>query len=142
MRSMAAASVVILAQENFEDVVETGGVADAFFEDLETFVGGEFAAESGFAGASPAAIGADGIDFAVVRDVAEGLGELPRRAGVGGVALMENGEGRGEIRSGEIGIKRAQLERSEQTFIDEHARRERTEVKAGDERDSTRLRMR
>ncbi len=45
---------------------------------------------------------------------------------------MKNGEGRGEVGRGEIGIERAELQGSEQTFIDQHARRERTKVQAGD----------
>src|SRR5579863_3817104 len=45
---------------------------------------------------------------------------------------MKDGEGRDEIGGGEIGIEGAKLQRSEQTFIDQDARRERTEIEAED----------
>ena len=99
MRSIAAATLEPCAEQNFERIVETGGVADAFFQHAKLIRCAEFLPQRAFTRARPAAIGADGIDFAVVRDEAERLRELPRRTGVGGIALVKNREGRDEIRA-------------------------------------------
>ena len=55
---------------------------------VEAWVG-----EIGFAGMDPVAVAADGINFSVMSDHAEGVGERPGGEGVRAVALMENGEG-------------------------------------------------
>ena len=49
-----------------------------------------------FAGAHPVAVAADRVDFAVVGDAAERLGEAPRREGVGGEAGVDQGKTRGQ----------------------------------------------
>jgi hypothetical protein len=59
---------------------------------LQTRTDREFFAELFFFGAEPAAIGNDGVDFAVVRDVAEGLCQAPGRLRIGRVALVKNDE--------------------------------------------------
>ena len=92
----------------------------------------EFLPERAFARAHPAAIGADRIDFAIVRDETERLRELPRRAGIRGIALVKNREGRDEIRACKIRVEGAKLQRREQAFINERSRRERTKINAGE----------
>ena len=63
-----------------------------------------FRRDGGGAGIHARAIAPHGVDFAVVREHAQGLGAAPRGLGVGGVALMEDGEGGFVCGIGEIGI--------------------------------------
>ncbi len=69
-------------EAELEGVVETGGIADVFFEKRKPRADGEARAKLGGFGAEPAAVGDDGVDFAVVGDVAERLREMPGRLGV------------------------------------------------------------
>ena len=66
-----------------------------------------------------------------MRDETERLRELPRRAGIGGIALMKNGEGRDEILTRQIGIESGKLQRREQSLINERLRRQRTKINTG-----------
>src|ERR1700723_682683 len=84
------------------------------------------------AAARPAAIGTDGIDLTVVRDESERLRELPRRAGVGGIALVKNCEGRDEILAGQVRVKSGELQRREQSFIYKRLRRQRAKINSGE----------
>ena len=65
----------------------------------------------------------EGVDLAVVRDGAEGVRELPRGEGVRGVALVDDREGRDEVRIREVGIELLYLRREEQPLVDDRARR-------------------
>src|SRR5260370_41243517 len=69
-------------EAELESVVETGGIADVFFEEWKPRAHGKARAESGGFGAQPAAVRDDGIDLTVVGDVAEGLRQMPGRLGV------------------------------------------------------------
>ena len=70
-------------EAKLETVIEAGGIADVFFEEREPRADGEARTEFGGFGAEPAAVGDEGVDFAVVGDVAEGLREVPGRLRVG-----------------------------------------------------------
>ncbi|MNI86847.1 hypothetical protein D3C73_1439810 [compost metagenome] len=69
-------------------------------------------------GARPLAVTGDGVDFAVVRQVAERLGQRPARYGVGGEALVEQADGRFQTQVREVQVKARQICRHTQTFID------------------------
>lgn len=78
----------------------------------------------------PAAVGDDGVDFAVVGNVAEGLREMPGGLRVGGIALMKHGEGDGERRIAQVFVKLWELPGREQAFVDDGLRRKRANVTA------------
>ena len=77
----------------FQAIIEAGRVADVLFQHVEPRSDGKLFADLGFFGAKPAAIGNDGIDFAIVRNVAERLGEIPGRLRIGGISLVKNNKG-------------------------------------------------
>src|SRR4029077_9294472 len=92
-------------------------------------------ADFGGFGAEPAAVRDDGIDFTVVRDVAERLREMPGRLRVGRIALMKNGESSGERRIAQVFVKLGKLPRREQAFVNDGLRGKRANVGArGQER--------
>ena len=113
-----------------ERVVEAGGIADFFFERREPGADGQAGAEFALFGAEPAAIRDDGIDFAVVGDVTERLRKIPGGLRVCRIALVEDGERRGERGVAEIFVKLRELPGREEAFVDDRLRRERTEITA------------
>ena len=106
-------------EAELEAVVEGGGIADVVFEKRKPRAYGEARAEFGGFGAEPAAIGNDGIDFTVVGDIAERLGEMPGRLGVCGIALVKNGESGGEGGIAEIFVELGELPGREEAFVDD-----------------------
>ncbi len=89
---------------------------------------GEASAKFALFGAEPAAIRDDGVDFTVVGDVTERLRKIPGGLRVCGIALVENGERRGERGVAQIFVKLRELPGREQTFVNDRLRRERTEI--------------
>ena len=120
-----------LAQQQLDGIVQTGRVAYLFFERVKTIVGAKLFPQSRFARMHPAPVRADRVDFAIVRAQPKRLRQLPGRTGVRRIALMKNGEGRGEFRVGQIGIKRTQLHRGKQSFVDHNCGRKRTKIDTG-----------
>src|SRR5580704_5448549 len=113
-----------------EGVIEAGGIADSFFERSEPRTYREAGAEFALFGAEPAAVRDDGIDFAVVGDVTKRLRKIPGWLRVCRIALVEDGERRGERGVAEVLVKLRELPGCEETFVDHRLRRERTEIAA------------
>ena len=76
----------------------------------------------------PLAVTGDGVDFTVMRQVAERLRQRPARYGVSGEALVEQANGRFQTQVRKIQIKARQIRRHTQTFIDVHQIRQATDV--------------
>ena len=112
--------------QQFEHVVERGGVGLALVDDRKQFL--DVVAEDGrgerrLARGERVEVALEGVDLAVVRDGAEGVCELPRGEGVRGVALVDDGEGRNEVGIGEVGVELFDLGRQEQSLVHDRARR-------------------
>ncbi len=104
-------------------------LVEAFAEEL----GGDVL----LAGAHPVPVALQRVDLAVVRDVAERLGQVPRREGVGGEALVDQGEGRLERRIPEVQVELADLVGEQQPLVDERPRREGGDVELAPRRRSS-----
>src|SRR5580704_13668850 len=63
--------------------------------------------------------------------MAEGLRHRPTRPGVGGIALMENCETRGEFEIREIRIEQPELTGRQKSLVNHGPRRERAKISAG-----------
>src|SRR5216683_1553240 len=119
-----------LEEPKLETVVETGGIADIFFEKREPRSYRELRADFGGFGAQPAAVRDNRIDLSVMRDVAEGLREMPGRLRVGGIALVKNGKCGCERRIAQVFVELRKLPGREQALVDDGLRRERADVTA------------
>ncbi len=69
------------------------------------------------AGFRPVAVAANGVDFAVVRQIAERLRQPPLRQGVGGKALMKQTDRGFEFGIVEVGVEHRQVGRHHQPFV-------------------------
>ena len=105
-------------QSQLKTVIETRGIADVFFQDGKPRAHRKPRTNFALLGAQPAAVRDDGIDLAVMRDVAERLRQMPGRLGVRGITLVKNGEGGLERRVAQVFIKLGELPRRQETFID------------------------
>ncbi len=76
----------------------------------------------------PVEIASERIDFAVVGEHAEWLGELPGRPGVGGIALVKHREVGGEALVQEVRVEDRELLCEKQALIDEGAAGERADI--------------
>ncbi len=84
-------------EEEFDGIVERSGVAALGHDDgveILDFFAVERIVEDRLAGGHPADVAADGVDFAVVGDVAIGVRQLPAGKGVGGEALVNESRAR------------------------------------------------
>ena len=81
--------------------------------------------ERRLAGTHRVAIAPQRIDFAVVGEQMERLGQRPARAGVGRVALMEHRDRRFVVRRLQVGEERRKLCAREQRLVDQRTARER-----------------
>lgn len=77
--------------------------------------------EIGFTGMDPVTVAANGINFSVVGDHTERVGEGPSREGVGAVALMENGQSGFVSGVLEVEVEAFELGAREHAFINEKA---------------------
>ena len=121
------------ADEQFQHVVQTGGVRLSGRDkrqDLGQIVAKEGAGEAGFTGTERGKIAPQGVDLAVVGQEPEGLGEVPRREGVGAVTLVRHGQGGGEVGCAQVLVEGIELMGQKQTLVDNAARGEGAEVKA------------
>ena len=119
--------------EQLEHVVERGRVGLPVpdeRQDLLQVVAEERRGEILLAGLERVEVALEGVDLAVVREHAEGVGELPRREGVRRVALVDEREGRDERGVGEVGVELLDLRREEKALVDDRAGRERADVAA------------
>ena len=95
---------------------------------MEPGADGKFFADFVFFGAKPATIGNDGIDFAVVSDVAERLCKVPGRLRVGGISLVKNDE-RGLKRGlAKVLIELRKLPRRQEALVHNCLRRKGTHI--------------
>ena len=77
------------------------------------------------AGTDPVVVAVDGVDLAVVRHHPERVRQLPRREGVGGKALVHQGQRRGAAQIGQILVVDTHLVGQQQALVDNGARRHR-----------------
>ena len=81
-----------------------------------------------FAGVEGVEVAAQGVDFAIVRQKAEGLGQRPGGEGVGGVALVGQDERRGEVLGLQVLVEGVELMGQQEALIDDAPRREGADV--------------
>ena len=67
--------------------------------------------------ACPSSVAGNGVDFAVVCQIAERLRQLPTRLGVGRKTLVKQADGRLHTQVAQIEIKLGQVFRHTQTFV-------------------------
>ena len=119
-------------EQQFQGVVQGGRVAAAGRAD-RTELGHRAAAgaipQERFTGAHPVDVAAKRVDFAVVAQIAERLGQIPGGKGVGTVALMHQGQGAGHGRVAQIGIKGDHLIGQQHALVDHGAGGEAGNVK-------------
>ena len=107
-------------QEEIQHVVEAGGVRPRGVDEgggllqIRDQRGGELVA----ARLGPLAVAGNGVDLAVVGEVAERLRQRPARAGVGGETLVEHADGGLHADVGQIQIEARQIHRHAQSLVD------------------------
>ena len=119
--------------QQLQGVVEGGGVRDPLAHDRPQLV--EVLAEEGRAHAvaarvHPVDVPADGVDLPVVAEEAVRMGELPRREGVGGEPLVDEGEGGLRALVDQVGIVGVQPRREHHALVADGARGEGDDVEA------------
>ena len=124
---------VAARDQQLQGVVEGGGVRDPLADDRPQLV--EVLAEEGRAHAvaarvHPVDVPADGVDLAVVAEEAVRVGELPRGEGVGGEALVDEGEGGLQALVGQIGVVGVEPRREHHALVAEGAGGEGDDVEA------------
>src|ERR1700693_978720 len=97
---------------------------------MEPDANSQLAAQPHLARTLPPAVGANGVDLAVVCHDSERLSQRPPGLRVGGIALVKDGERAFELRIGEVRVKGGKLLRGKQPFINYRPGGERTEVRA------------
>ena len=119
-------------QQELDHVVEGARVRAARLHDrlhlLDVVVGEEGRGDDGLARLHPVDVAAQGVDLAVVRQRAEGVGQRPRRQHVRREAAVDEGEGRLEGLLREIGVVGGQLRRRQHPLVDDRARGHRADV--------------
>ena len=111
--------------QEFQGVVERGGIGLAWIvqgPDLVQIVAEDRRGDGVFAGLEPVHVAAHGVDFAVVGDHAERMGQIPGREGVGGEALVHQGQSRGYALVLQIQVIHAHLVGQQQTLVVDGAR--------------------
>ena len=98
--------------------------------------------EQRLAGPHPVAVALDGVDLAVVGDVAVRVGQRPRRERVGREPRVDERQRRLDALVDEVGEELGELGRGEHALVDERAARQRREVDAAVLGDRRRARAR
>ena len=112
-----------VAGEQLDDFVEAGRIRAILGKDGVTFRG-----NGSRPGIHAAPIAPDGIDLPVVSQGAQRLRPVPRGQNVGGVALVEDGKGRGISRIRQIGIKLGQQPPGTHGLVDHGGGRQRADI--------------
>jgi hypothetical protein len=110
--------------EQLEHVVEHGRVRPLEVDhgqDLPDVVAEQVGPHHRLAGVHPVDVAAQGVDLAVVRDVAVGVGAAPGGEGVGGEARVHQGDGRLHRRVAELGVEGEELGRVQHPLVDQGA---------------------
>ena len=110
--------------QQFEAVVKSGGVGLAGEADRVELlqVGAEHRrGHHAFPGLHPVVVALDGVDLAVVRHIAVGVGQRPLGEGVGGKALVHQAQGRDTTRVFEIAEIGAHLVGQQQALVNHGA---------------------
>ena len=124
---------VAAQRQEFEHLVEAGGVAGAGRADGE----GPLQAlqrrrgQQRLPGPHPVAVAGDGVDLAVVGDHAVGVGQRPRREGVGGEAGVDQRQRALDPLVAQIGVERRELAGHQHPLVDQRPGAEAREVDAG-----------
>ena len=108
------------SQEQIQHVVEAGGIRPRGVDEGGGLlqIGDQRRRKLVAASLGPLAVAGDGVDLAVVGQIAERLRQRPARAGVGGETLVEHADGRLHANVGQIQIEARQIHRHAQSFID------------------------
>ena len=108
------------SQEQIQHVVEAGGIRPRGVDEGGGLlqIGDQRRRKLVAASLGPLAVAGDGVDLAVVGQIAERLRQRPARAGVGRETLVEHADGRLHANVGQIQIKTWQVHRHAQPFID------------------------
>ena len=117
--------------QQFQRVVENCRVAGAGHADranLFQIRAVDRMRQHALAGVHPVDVAAQRVDFAVVRQEAERMGQVPGRKRVRAVALMHQGQRRDEPLVGQVGIEPLDLIGQQQALVDDHARRQRADI--------------
>ena len=110
--------------EQFERVVEAGGVASAGGDDwgeLGDVVAKVRRGKHGFAGVHPVDVAPQGVDLTVVDDVAVGVRQFPFTQRVGAEAGMDHGECADDAFVVQIMEEIGHLVAGDHAFVDDHA---------------------
>ena len=100
--------------QQLERVVEGRGVAAARLNDgkqLLNIVAEQWGGQHRLARVHPVHVAAQGVDFPVVRHVAEGVRQRPGGEGVGGEALVHQAQGADHVRVAQLGVEVGDLGR-------------------------------
>ncbi len=117
--------------EEFQAVVEHRRVAAAFIDDRQQLlqvVAEDLALAEGLAGVHPGDVAAQGVDIAVVAEMAEWLGAGPAGKGVGAEARVRQRHGGIHLRIGQVRKIGSQLLRGEHALVDHRPARHRADV--------------
>ena len=110
--------------QELHDVVEHCRVAAAFDDDRKNFLqvrAEQFGIAQRLPRVHPVGVAAHRIDLAVMAHVAERVGQAPGRKGVGGKALVHQGQGRFYIRVGDLREHGFELGAGQHALVDEGA---------------------
>src|SRR4051794_39039428 len=106
--------------QELEHVIQRGRVRTRFCQDREELlqlIAEDFGLQRAIAGPHPVAIAAQGIDFTIMRQIPERMGQLPAWEGIGAEARMNNRKMALEIRIRKVRVIPAQLMRSEHPLV-------------------------
>ena len=120
--------------QQLEHLVERRGIARVGRDDRREprqVTRDEVGLQQRFARGHPVAVAAQRVDLTVVRDVAVGVRERPRRERVGGETGVHERERGDHALVGEVRVERLDLRLGQHALVDDRARRERGEVDVG-----------
>ncbi len=125
--------------EQFQALVEAGGVAGRLGQDRQQPLqppavrraGEQAGGQHRLARPHPVAVAAHRVDLAVVRDEPVRVGTRPGRHRVRGEPGVDQGQGGGVRRVGQVRVERRQLQRGEHPLVDDRRRGQAGRVQAG-----------
>ena len=120
--------------QQLQDLVEARGVRGTRRTDREQpleVARDQVGVQQCLTGPHPVAVAHHGVDLAVVRDVAERVGQRPARERVGGEARVDDGERGRHPLVGEVGIEGVELGRGQHALVEQRPSAERGEVDVG-----------